>query len=358
MRAIISGGGTGGHIYPALAIAEELRARGDEILYMGGADSIEEELARGHGFAFASVATSPLHRNLLKIARDLAANYRGLREAKKIISAFAPDVAIGTGGFVTAPVLAAAQSLHIPTMIHEQNAFPGLANRRLAQKADAVCLTFAPAQKYFPHQEKIHYTGLPVRQRIIEAKNESLKAEAYHFFAIPDGQSDIPTLLITGGSQGAQSLNEAAHAAYAGLLDAGYRIIHLCGKKNYFSMKQKAPQHQRLILLPYLEQMEYGLAVADLALARAGASFLAEVPYPYATNDHQAANAHVFSEEDAAVVIKDADLNGERLLQTVVALFNNPVRLERMQAGALTLAKTAAAADIADVAYHIAKNNG
>ena len=368
MRAIISGGGTGGHIYPALAIAEELRARGDEILYMGGADSIEEELARGHGFAFASVATSPLHRNLLKIASDLATNYRGLREAKKIISAFAPDVAIGTGGFVTAPVLAAAQSLHIPTMIHEQNAFPGLANRRLAQKADAVCLTFAPAQKYFPHQEKIHYTGLPVRQRIIEAKNESLKAEAYHFFAIPDGQSDIPTLLITGGSQGAQSLNEAAHAAYAGLLDAGYRIIHLCGKKNYFSMKQKAPQHQRLILLPYLEQMEYGLAVADLALARAGASFLAEVavsglptilvPYPYATNDHQAANAHVFSEEDAAVVIKDADLNGERLLQTVVALFNNPVRLERMQAGALTLAKTAAAADIADVAYHIAKNNG
>lgn len=366
MRAVISGGGTGGHIYPALAIAEELRARGDEILYMGGADSTEEELVKGYGFDFASVATSPLHRNLLKVVGDLAANCRGMHEARKIIADFAPSVAIGTGGFVTAPVLSAAQSLHIPTMIHEQNAFPGLANRRLAQKAEAVCLTFAPAQRYFPHQERIHYTGLPVRQRIIDAGCESFKREAYAFFEIPEAERTIPTLLITGGSQGAQSINEAAYAAYSGLLDAGYRIIHLCGKKNYFSMKQKAPQDKRLILLPYLEQMEYGLAVADLALARAGASFLAEVavlglptilvPYPYATNDHQAANAKVFSEEDAAVMIKDTDLNGERLLQIVQALFNNPVRLERMQAGAHLLAKTTAAADIADVAYSIAKN--
>lgn len=367
MRAVISGGGTGGHIYPALAIAEELRSRGDDILYIGGAASPEEQAAQNYAFAFASVATSPLHRNLLQMPRDLATNFRGMCQAKKIIADFAPAVAIGTGGFVTAPVLTAAQSLHIPTMIHEQNAFPGLANRRLAQKAAAVCLTFEPARKYFPHQNMIHYTGLPVRQRIVEANSDKLREEAYSFFAISAAERSVPTLLVTGGSQGAQSLNEAVCAAYEGLLAAGYRIIHLCGKKNYFTIKQRAPQHQRLILLPYLEQMEYGLAVADLALARAGASFLAEaavlglptilVPYPYATNDHQAANARVFSEEDAAVVIHDADLDGKLLLQVVSALFSNPVRMERMQAGARFLAKTTAAADIADVAEHIAKTN-
>ncbi|NLF80065.1 MAG: undecaprenyldiphospho-muramoylpentapeptide beta-N-acetylglucosaminyltransferase, partial [Clostridia bacterium] len=140
MRLIISGGGTGGHIYPALAIAEELQGRGAQVLYMGGHASTEEKLSAAYGFDFQSVRTAALHRRFPRIVADLYENYRGLRQAEKIIRDFAPRLVIGTGGFVTAPVLMAAQRLRIPTLLHEQNAYPGLANRRLSRKAQAVCL--------------------------------------------------------------------------------------------------------------------------------------------------------------------------------------------------------------------------
>ncbi|MBQ1502200.1 MAG: undecaprenyldiphospho-muramoylpentapeptide beta-N-acetylglucosaminyltransferase [Firmicutes bacterium] len=365
MRVIISGGGTGGHIYPALSIADELRRSGADVLYMGGRGSAEEKLAAEYGFAFAAVSTSPLHRHSLKAAADLLTNAKGMAEAKKIIRDFRADAAVGTGGFVTAPVLMAADSLHIPTMIHEQNASPGLANRRLAKKAAAVCLTFKDAAGHFPGGAKLHYTGLPVRPQILAAAKETPPA-AYAEFAIPAADRDCPTLLITGGSQGAQSLNQAAAAAYEELLAVGIRIIHLCGRKNYEELKAAAPQHPHLILLPYLERMEYAMSLADLALARAGASFLAEaavmglpallVPYPFATNDHQQANADEFAEAGAAVVIADGELNGDVLAKQARAVLEDKERSAAMKAAALSLAKPDAAKDIARIAMEIARN--
>jgi UDP-N-acetylglucosamine--N-acetylmuramyl-(pentapeptide) pyrophosphoryl-undecaprenol N-acetylglucosamine transferase len=388
MRVIISGGGTGGHIYPALAIAEEMQGRGAQVLYMGGYASAEEELAAAYGFDFRAVRTAPLHRNLPRLAADLYENYCGLRQAKRIIADYQPALAIGTGGFVTAPVLMAAERLHIPTLIHEQNACPGLANHRLAHKASAVCLTFSAAASYFPHQERIYHTGLPLRPQILalagqakpEAANQAANAAnqaanaanqaanaAWDYFHIPATERNLPTLLITGGSQGAERLNKAALAAYKPLLSRGIRIIHLCGKNNYLELRQKAPQDSKLILLPYLEQMEHALALADLAVARAGASFLAEaavtglptilIPYPYAAGDHQRANARAFNEADAALVIEDEQLNGESLRENVLSLLDNPARLGRMREGALSLAKPDARSEIAAIAFSIMGQN-
>ncbi len=364
MRVIVSGGGTGGHIYPALSIAQELRSRGAEVLYAGGYDSVEAELAVSYGFSFAPVSSAPLHRHSLKVVGDLLTNATGIAEAKKTVRNFGADIAIGTGGFVTAPVLMAAQSLGIPTMIHEQNAYPGLANRQLAKKAQAVCLTFPAASAYFPHKERLYHTGLPVRPQIVSAAEGSIKEEAYEYFHIPTGERDMPTLLITGGSQGAMSINRAAAAAYDSLLAQNCRIIHLCGKKNYDELRAKAPDNRLLILLPYLERMEYAMALADLALARAGASFLAEaaiiglpsllIPYPYATNDHQTANAREFSQAGAAIVISDNQLNGSVLAKEAGGILFDKDRRARMREGALSLARPDAAAAIARIAEKIA----
>jgi len=360
MRFIVSGGGTGGHIYPALSIAQALREQGHELLYVGGHDSPEAALAAEYGFDFAPVSTAPLHRRSLKIVADLLKNAKGMKEAKSIIRSFGADGAIGTGGFVTAPVLMAAQKLGIPTMIHEQNAYPGLANRRLSQKTAAVCITFRAASAYFPADAVLHHTGLPVRENILALADGSKKAEAYDYFAVPEEERHIPTLLITGGSQGAASINNAALNGYSALLETGCRIIHLCGKKNYEEMKKKAPEHKRLILLPYLEKMEYAMAVADLAVARAGASFLAEaavmglplilIPYPYATNDHQTANAREFEEAGGACIIKDSCLGGDVFAATAKKLLADKELLCKMSAGSLSLAKSTAALDIAEAA--------
>jgi len=189
MKAVISGGGTGGHIYPALAIAEHLRADGAAILYMGCADSAEARQAEARGFAFAPVEAAGLHRRSLLLLKDLAQNYRGLCQARRVIADFAPDIVIGTGGYGEVPVVKAAQQLKIPTLLHEQNAFPGLANRYLARKADAVCLTFGAAAGALPHAERQHLTGLPIRERILAVTRE----EARRFFSSSGrGASPLP----------------------------------------------------------------------------------------------------------------------------------------------------------------------
>lgn len=359
MRVVISGGGTGGHIYPALAIAEEFRRRGAEVLYMGCPDSMEQQFAATAGFAFAAVPAVGLRRRFPAIFRDLSVDMKGRSLAKTQLQKFRPDLVIGTGGFVSAPVLSAAQGLHIPTLIHEQNAFPGLANRFLARRAAAVCLTFAAAGEHFPHPERHHLTGLPLRPQVVAAD----AAAAREYFGFPeDGK---PLLLVTGGSQGARKLNNALQESYEKLLAAGIRIIHLTGKRHYEELKAAAPQHDDLILLPYLEQMQHALVLADLIAARAGASFLAEaaylgkpcllVPYPHAANDHQRYNARQFAAAGAAVVVEDAELCGATLAASVLPLLANSDKLKEMSAASRTLAAEQAAQKIADIGEKLVK---
>ena len=361
MKVIVCGGGTGGHIYPALAIGAKLREMGAEVLYMGAKNSAEARLAESSGFAFFGVSACGLHKRSPRLFLDLRTNYRGLKEAKVRIRAFAPHIVIGTGGYAEAPIVKAAQMLGIKTMLHEQNAVPGLANRYLSRHADAVCLTFREAAAYLPQVKRLCLTGLPVRQQILSASKEA----AFRYFNIPAAEKDCFTLLVTGGSLGAASLNKAAEDAYETLLAAGVRIIHVCGKENYEALSQRAPQHPRLFLRPYINEMEHALALADLACARCGASFLTEaaclglpaflVPYPYAANDHQRKNARVFAEAGAAFVIEDSDLNGVLLCEKVLALAKDSARLAQMSAGAKTLAQYDAAKKIAAIAYQLVK---
>ena len=356
MKAILCGGGTGGHIYPALSIANQFRADGVGILYMGTEDSLEAKLASENGFAFFAIPATGLHRRSVRLVKDLTVNYSGLRMAKKIIKDFAPDIAIGTGGYASAPVIKAAQQIGIPTLIHEQNVFPGLSNRMLAKGATAVCLTFAAAEAYFPEKAKMHLTGLPIRREILTVSQE----DALEFFGLSP-LDKTKTLLITGGSQGATSLNNAFEGCCSKLLDLGYRVIHLCGERDYSRLKQTLPERPNLILRPYLEKIEYALALADLAFSRAGASFLAEAaavglplilsPYPHAANDHQSFNAHAFVESDAAIVIPDSELSPDILLTTVQLLLEDSAQLRSMSKQSQNLAQPEAAKKIAEIAY-------
>lgn len=364
MKAIVCGGGTGGHIYPALAIAEQLRLDGVEVLYMGGREagaSLEERLSVAAGFDFRGVDCCGLHTRSPRLLADLWKNYRGLRQARQLIGDFGPDLVIGTGGYAEAAVIKAAQGLGLPTLLHEQNAYPGLANRKLAKKAQAVCLTFAAASPWFPHAERLHLTGLPVRQQVLQATREA----AWDYFNIHGSERQVMTVLLTGGSLGAASLNRAAQAAYGQLLEQGLRLIHLCGRDKYVRLRQQAPVHERLLLLPYLDEMQHALALADLAVARAGASFSAEAlvlglptilaPYPYAANDHQRFNARAMQEGGASIMLEDKDLSGATLSQIVLELAGDRDRLRQMSDAARRMAKYQAARDIVDVAYGLVR---
>lgn len=369
LRVVISGGGTGGHIYPALAIAGALQEHADaKILYMGskeknGKDSLEQRLSTNAGLPFKGVSACGLRRKSPLIVRDLQVNYQGMCQAKKILQQFLPHVVIGTGGYGAAPVLKAANKLHIPIMIHEQNAYPGITNRFLAPQAAAVCLTFEEAKQYFPANCKFVLTGLPVRQAILAAD----KAEACSFFQL---QPDRVTLLATGGSQGAHALNEAMLGAYHEILATGAQIIHITGPNNFADVKAKVEaqglwQHPGLVLLDYLDRMDLAIAAADLVVSRAGASFLAEVmcagvasvliPYPYAAANHQMLNAKSMEKAGAATIIENAALDEERLLAKVLPLIKQDEKRRQMSQASLAMAKPQAADEIAGLAIRIAK---
>ena len=354
VRAVISGGGTGGHIYPALAIAAALHERyAAEILYMGAKAGLngglpkEQELAVAAGWEYRGVSAAGLSRRSLRILGDIIINVRGVSEAAEILRRFAPQVVIGTGGYAMAPTLRAAASMGIPTLLHEQNAYPGWANRYLAGKVDMICLSLDAARPHFPARAQIILTGLPVRAEILTTDREA----AYKFFGLTAPQRLRPTLLATGGSQGARRINEALCGCYKELLAAGLRIVHLTGEAHYEKCRAAAIglRQENLYILPYLKEMQYALALADLTLARAGASFLAETaiiglpsiltPYPYAANDHQTLNAKAFADAGAARLITDHELTSAAVISHSLELLGNAKERQRMSLAARSLAK-------------------
>jgi len=319
-------------------------------------------LAAEYGYDFFAVFSAGLHRKSPKIAKDLWINYQGTKQAKARMAKFHPDLVIGSGGYVEVAVLQAARKLGIPTMIHEQNAYPGLANRYFSRYADAVCLTFAAASDHFKRQDNIYLTGLPVRNDIIVAD----KDKAYQFFSVSEAKKHIKSILITGGSQGAATLNKAICDSYKSLLARGLRIIHLTGEKNYRSIVDNTDIiDDNLIIMPYLTHMEHALAIADLVIGRAGASFLSEitcvglpsilVPYPYATNNHQVGNAKVLEDAGAAVIIEDHCLNSDILAKQVTKLFDDETALTNMARAAVALGEANAANKIVEIAINIVR---
>jgi UDP-N-acetylglucosamine--N-acetylmuramyl-(pentapeptide) pyrophosphoryl-undecaprenol N-acetylglucosamine transferase len=363
MRVIVTGGGTGGHIYPALAIAAGLAERGAEILYIGTRAGMEARIVPAAGWEFRGISGRGLPRAPgLALLKAVGAAGKALWETKRILRDFAPDLVVGTGGYVSGPVVLGAAFFGVPTAIHEQNALPGLTNRVLGRAARAVLLTFAESSVYC-RSRRVHVTGLPVRPAV-GVLTRAAGAAALGLDA------ERPVLLVTGGSRGALSLNKALLGLLPRLAARpDVQLIWVTGSEGYAPVRAEmeaagitiAPEWR---LTPYLDEMPAALAAADICLTRAGAATLAElaaagrpailVPYPHAAGRHQEFNARAFANRGAALVISDRDLTPEVLWERVSALLADPARRADMGERAREVFPPDALRRIADILEEIA----
>lgn len=362
MRVIISGGGTGGHIYPALAIAKGIETRypKTKILYVGTNQGLEADIVPKAGYSLETINVSGLKRQLsVKNCRAIWQAGWGLYQAAKLMRRFKPDLVIGTGGYVCGPVVMAAAIKKIPTLIHEQNALPGVTNRILARFVTGVAVTFKDSVQRFSGRVNINLTGLPVRPELFSVN----KKEAYFSLGLNPKK---PVLLVFGGSRGAQRINAAMIKVTQTLQQyTKVQLLHATGQigydqhiKDLESVGISSTNRDNIIIRPYLYNMPAALAVADLVICRAGATTLAEitalglpsilVPYPYAAENHQEFNARALTGCGAAVMILDQKLTGTVLMTNISKLLL-PVQskqLSKMAAESLKLARPKALEDI------------
>lgn len=373
MRIIVSGGGTGGHIYPAITIIKAIQrmVKSCEVLYVGTQHGLEADIIPKEGLAFTTIEVRGFERHLSWTnVENIFKTIGSVWHSRKIIKSFKPDIVIGTGGYVCGPILLAASLMGIPTLIQEQNVIPGVTNKILARFVTKIAVGYNEATQYFPNATKIVFTGNPIRENILSATREAAIAE---FGLNPDKR----TILISGGSRGARSINQAmlkVHQHFAGRKDL--QLLHVTGQNEYNGIvgsvgnfKQcgiDAASGGNIIIKPYLYNMPQALAAADLAIFRAGAIGLAEltargipailVPYPYAAENHQEFNARVMALQGAAVVINDAQLDGNKLIETIEELVNNPDKLNKMANASKNLGRPTAANDIAKTVLALIKS--
>ena len=351
MRAILAGGGTGGHVIPALAIANQLKKSYDaEVLFIGTARGIENRLVPAAGFPLQLVRVGALKNvsltTRLKTAFDLP---RAVWDAARMLNQFAPDVVIGVGGYASGPAMLAAVVKHIPTLAFEPNVVPGFANRMVARFVSGAAVHFEETAEYFRHAE---VTGVPVRQA---------------FFEIAPKRGGTPTVLVFGGSQGAHAINDAMMRCLPVLQREapGIHIIHQTGERDYNdALAAYASFGESAEVFKFIEDMPAAFARADLVVCRSGASTVAEiaaagkpavfVPFPRAADDHQRVNAAALERHGAAVEVEESKLEGVWLAETIAALLQDPQRLECMSQAARELAHLNAARDIAKMAARVA----
>jgi UDP-N-acetylglucosamine--N-acetylmuramyl-(pentapeptide) pyrophosphoryl-undecaprenol N-acetylglucosamine transferase len=337
-RIVIAAGGTAGHVVPAIAVADALRAEGAEVAFVGG-QRAEAELVPAAGYPLDTLRVEGISRsNPLKAGRAAARAGLALRAARAILRERRADAVLGGGGYVAGPVGLAAVMQRIPVVLAEADSHLGLTNRLLAPRARRVCLAFPLEGR---EGERYRVTGRPVPPRFDD------RGHARAQLGIRDDETCV---LVFGGSLGARSINTAAPAAFAG---APYRVVHVAGTRDYAAIE---PPDPRYVLLEYLTPFGVALAAADLAVARAGGSVfeLAQyglpsvlIPYPHASADHQSTNARWLAERGAAVIVRDDELTPERLRAEVDALVADPPRRAAMSAAAGALAKPDAAREIA-----------
>jgi len=370
MRVLIAGGGTGGHIYPALSIAAAIKDKeaAAEFLFVGTAHGMEADLVPRAGYRLQTIQLYGFQRRIsLRNIKNVYWTLKSLWDVKKILRGYRPDVVIGTGGYVCGPVVWAAARSGIPTLIQEQNAFPGVTNLILSRIVDVAALGYAEAvPKFAGRKARLVVTGNPVREDLL---TEDRETACRHFgFA-----SDIRTLLITGGSQGARSINQAAltlHRYFFGKKDL--QILHITGQTDYNDIIHTLNSEglsanesgSGRIVVPYLHEMPKALAAANLVISRAGAIGLAEltlrgipailIPYPHASENHQEINARALESNGAAIMIRDAELTGEGLCAKVQELLDAPDKLRSMAAASTAMGHPNAAKDIADMALELA----
>jgi len=352
MRVVIAGGGTGGHVIPALAIAQELRDRHSaQVIFIGTARGMETKLVPAAGFELRLVRSGQLKRvSLLTRLRTFFDLPIGIFESWRFLLRFRPDVVIGVGGYASGPAMLAAVFSRIPTLVFEPNYVPGFANRVLAPFVSAAAVQFPHTGRRF---RRFHLTGVPVRR------------EFFQVGEVP--RPGRPTLLVFGGSQGARVINrtmlDSLHALWERV--PGIHVIHQTGERDY-NEARAAYLRPRISaeIHPFIEQMPEAFARADLLVCRSGASTVAEVtaagkpaifiPFAQASDDHQLRNAEALARHDAAIVLRESELTPGRLVEAVASLLNDRARLARMGTAAKAIARPNAAAEIAALAVQLA----
>ncbi|MCK4303739.1 MAG: undecaprenyldiphospho-muramoylpentapeptide beta-N-acetylglucosaminyltransferase [Candidatus Eisenbacteria sp.] len=366
MRIVITGGGTGGHVFPAIAVAEELGRQSTdvEILFVGGSKGLEARVVPDAGYRFASVpARGLVGKRLLSVPAILWTTLRGIVASYRILSRFNPDVVFATGGYVSGSVALAGKILRKPLVLHEQNSIPGLTNRMLARIAQEVHLNLPSARCRFPKRRHLKLSGNPVRVEILRGDHRRARQE----HGLQPGRR---TVLILGGSQGARSINRASVGAVRALRRrSDLQFILQTGRRDYRWVMRRLRRGNELISVrPFIERMGDAYALADLVVARAGATTLAEitacgkpsilVPFPHAAQDHQKINAMALVEVGAAAMISDRRLQGEHLASMIAKLIDTPRKLREMSNNALLLARPEAAEKIAAALLRYDTGNG
>jgi UDP-N-acetylglucosamine--N-acetylmuramyl-(pentapeptide) pyrophosphoryl-undecaprenol N-acetylglucosamine transferase len=355
-RLMISGGGTGGHVFPAIAIANAFRElhANTEILFVGAEGRMEMTKVPEAGYKIVGLWISGLQRrltitNLLFPFKVLTS----LLKARKLIKAFKPDAVIGTGGYASGPVMMAAAQLGIPSLIQEQNSYAGLTNKRLAKRVKKICVAYPGMEKFFP-KDKVVFTGNPVRKDITNLDGVRARAlKSYGFDA--DGR----TLLILGGSLGARTINESVLASIDKLIKARIQVIWQTGKSYFQSVKDQVTDKdlQKIRISDFVMQMDQAYASADVVISRAGALSISElclaarpsilVPSPNVVDDHQTKNARALVDRDAAMMIRDEEAR-ETLITEAIDLLNNEQRRHTLSQNIAKMARPDAARHIAE----------
>jgi len=352
---MISGGGTGGHIYPAISIAQALQdmVQDVEILFVGAQGKMEMKKVPEAGFQIVGLWISGIQRSLS--AQNLMFPFKvisSLFKAFGLIRSFKPHAVIGVGGYASGPLLYAASAKKVPTLIQEQNSYAGLTNKWLAGRVNKICVAHDGMEKYFP-ADKLVVTGNPVRKTIL--LKPDLKPSAYEFFGF---DSSKKTILIVGGSLGARSINEFILAGYDRLAASGYQVIWQTGGYYFEEMKRRVNNPSANILLKdFVREMQYAYAVADVVISRAGALSIAElmltgkpsilVPSPNVAEDHQTINAMALVERDAAVLVKDNEA-AEKLIDTAFVLIEDEDRKRVLSENIKGMSHPNSAKDIAN----------
>jgi UDP-N-acetylglucosamine--N-acetylmuramyl-(pentapeptide) pyrophosphoryl-undecaprenol N-acetylglucosamine transferase len=355
MRVILAGGGTGGHVIPALAIARELASSySAECCFIGTSRGIETRLVPAAGFPLELIEVGALNQvSLASRPQTMLGLPRAMLSSLRIVRKFRPDVMIGVGGYASGPAMLAAAFCRVPTVAFEPNVVPGFANRMVAPFVSAAAVHFEETRKYF---RSCRVTGVPVRAE---------------FFELPQRDpATPPTLLVFGGSQGARAINQAMTGAMAPLRDriAGVRLLHQTGERDYDTT---VAAYEKLgvpvEVYKFMDNMPAMFARADLIVSRAGASTVAEiaaaakpsifVPFPKAADDHQRRNAEAMQRAGAAVMLEERDLTSANLADTVAKLLSNPETLKAMSVAAKAMAHPSATRDIAELAVSLAPPN-
>lgn len=346
MRAIIAAAGTGGHINPGIAIANKIKEKepNSEIIFVGTGRGLEKDLVPRAGYELKTIDAYGIERKItVQNLKNLYATYKSIGSAQKIIQSFKPDVLIGTGGYICVPTVIAAKKMEIPVVLHESNAFPGVAVKLFKKKADKILVGFEDAKKRLDNRENVVVTGNPIKLKKIDfsisEKNKIIKETGL--------KSDKPIVLVFGGSQGAQSINQSLLEIIVNKKNKDYQIMWAAGPEQYKEIKKKLEEVNinienidKVKIVPYIYNMEEIMNIADLVVCRSGAMTITEIsvvgkpaifiPFPYATENHQEYNAKVLENVGAARIILNKDLNSEILGSTINEIVKDKNLIERM----------------------------